>query len=212
MVCGMTRQPIPGTNQQSIESVERIQRMIADLSTELSKLNYQLKSRTDDAEQDRPVLAVSDAEMARRPRESTVDKPERVPVSPTERARGERTCGERARGEPVDTSFAEPDQSPVASAAGHGSDSAEADAEAPNNGTESASHQPEQHETGRSTRGMLAWVGGTAGLLGVVLIAVISLRQDWYAPLGQLLAGALLGAALFSGALLLHHKSTGRTV
>lgn len=194
----MTKQPIPETtDRKSIESIERIAGVLADLSSELTELSSRLRSQTDDTEREAPGV-----DTATRTREPLAGPQERVPVqaAPGEQSPGEQSPGERALGEPVDTSFARPSRNPVATATG--SAPAASDGSASGGGT--------------SGRGggfrLLAWVGSASGLLGLVVVVTVALAQGWYGRLAQFLAGALLGVALFAGALWLHHRSTGRAV
>lgn len=172
------------TDRPSVETIERIAGVLAELSSELTEISARLRSQTEATERDDPGR-----EATNRTREPLSGSRQRIPVSrePTEPSRGqvrpEPAQPVMALGEPVDTSFALPARVPAASAAGS----------AP----------------GRRLR-LLAGFGGSVGLLGLVVVVTVALTRGWYAPLAQVLAGALLGAALFAGALLLHHKSTGR--
>ena len=190
-----TGQPISETtDRQSVETIERVAAVLAELSSELTEISARLRSQTESTEREDPGR-----EAANRTREPLSGSRRRIPVSrgPIEpsrkQARPELARPEAVRpgtdqpeialGEPVDTSFAPPARIPAASAVGT----------AP----------------GRRFR-LLAGFGGSVGLLGLVVVVTVALTRGWYAPLAQVLAGALLGAALFAGALWLHHKSTGR--
>lgn len=185
-----TGQPTPETtDRRSAETIERIAGVLAELSSELTEISARLRSQTEATERADPGR-----EAANRTREPLSGSRQRIPVSrgPTEPPRRQARAEaarlgtdqpEIALGEPVDTSFAPPARVPVASAAGT----------AP----------------GRRFR-LLAGFGGSVGLLGLAVVVAVALTRGWYAPLAQVLAGALLGAALFAGAFWLHHKSTGR--
>ena len=219
----MTKQPTPETtDRQSVETIERIAGVLAELSSELTEISARLRSQTEATERDDPGR-----EATNRTREPLSGARQRVPVSraPTERSRSKAGQPETARtapartepartkpattgparteitlGEPVDTSFVLPARVPAATAAGSASGSA---------ATSGAT-------TGSPGRGgrfrALAGFAGSVGLFGLVVVVTVALTRGWYAPLAQVLAGALLGAALFAGALWLHHKSTGRPV
>lgn len=192
----MTKQPIPETtDHRSIESIERMASVLANLSSELTELSSRLRSQTEATERDTPGL-----ETTSRTRDPLAGSRERVPAK---RVPVTNVTGEQAVGEPVDTSFARPARIPVAKATG----SAPADSEG-----RAAGNAGRGGSSGGGGSRLLAWGGGSAGLLGLVVLVTIALARGWCVPLAQLLAGALLGAALFAGALWLHHRSTGRTV
>jgi uncharacterized membrane protein len=58
---------------------------------------------------------------------------------------------------------------------------------------------------------LLAWVGGTVTLLGVVLLMVLAVQRGWLGPLPRVLAGAALGLVMIGLAVRVHRLPGGRT-
>ena len=56
----------------------------------------------------------------------------------------------------------------------------------------------------------LAWIGGAATLLGIVLLLVLAVSRGWIDPEGRVILAALTSAALIGGGALLHSRR-GRT-
>jgi uncharacterized membrane protein len=57
---------------------------------------------------------------------------------------------------------------------------------------------------------LLAWVGGSVTLLGVLLMLVLAVQRGWLGPQPRVLGGAVLGLALVGVALRVHRTSGGR--
>lgn len=57
---------------------------------------------------------------------------------------------------------------------------------------------------------VLAWVGGSVTLLGVLLLLVLAVQRGWLSPLPRVLGGAVLALALVGVALRVHRTPGGR--
>ncbi|MDQ3988455.1 MAG: DUF2339 domain-containing protein [Actinomycetota bacterium] len=57
---------------------------------------------------------------------------------------------------------------------------------------------------------LLAWVGGSVTLLGVLLMLVLAVQRGWLGPQSRVLGGAVLGLALVGVALRVHRTAGGR--
>jgi hypothetical protein len=57
---------------------------------------------------------------------------------------------------------------------------------------------------------VLAWVGGSVTLLGIVLLMVLAVQRGWLGPEPRVLVGGGLGLALVAGGLWVHRNPVGR--
>lgn len=58
---------------------------------------------------------------------------------------------------------------------------------------------------------LLAWVGGTVTLLGVVLLMVLAVQRGWLGPVPRVITGAVLGLVMIGLAVRVHRLTGGRT-
>jgi uncharacterized membrane protein len=58
---------------------------------------------------------------------------------------------------------------------------------------------------------VLAWIGGSVTLLGIVLLMVLAVQRGWLGPEPRVFVGGGLGLALIAGGLWVHRNPTGRS-
>ena len=68
----------------------------------------------------------------------------------------------------------------------------------------------EMNPQGAGSR-MLAWLGGSVTLLGIVLLLVLAVQRGWLGPEPRVLAGGALGLALTAAGLWTHRTPAGRS-
>jgi uncharacterized membrane protein len=60
-------------------------------------------------------------------------------------------------------------------------------------------------------RNVVAWIGGSVTLLGIVLLMVLAVQRGWLGPEPRVLVGGGLGLTLIAGGLWVHRNPTGRS-
>ncbi|QUQ70030.1 DUF2339 domain-containing protein [Kutzneria sp. CA-103260] len=58
---------------------------------------------------------------------------------------------------------------------------------------------------------VVAWVGGSVTLLGIVLLMVLAVQRGWLGPMPRVFVGGGLGLALIAGGLWVHRNPAGRS-
>ena len=73
--------------------------------------------------------------------------------------------------------------------------------------------QPLPERLGQEGAGskVLAWVGGSVTLLGIVLLMVLAVQRGWLGPEPRVFVGGGLGLALIAGGLWVHRNPAGRS-
>lgn len=218
-----------GTAERITDPIEDIATMFGDLSAELGRVSDRILSRLADIETAQPATRRHPAEDGSRadrlpppPTETARSVPVPLPGEPvdTSYARPVHTPAARAAGVfPEQGRFAQPahpkpNQQPTALRHPHQETAAQQQhsPRAPFHPGPAPEPAPPlfdrlAHWTSRHGTKLLAWTGGAVTLLGIVLLLVMAVQQGWLNPLGRVVGGAALGAALVAGGGRVHRKS-----